>query len=163
MIGEWLRKFHAADIRWSERYLVRTPLHPGFWVRRRLSAAMTAECRRARGVLLDVGCGQKPYAPLFAPHITRYIGMEYAPGAGYRGNAADVCGDAAAIQTALDQLTAAQHKAAEALYRQQAPGGQGSQDSQGAQGSQDSQGSQDAQGAPKGDVIDAEVVDEGKQ
>jgi len=30
---------------------------------------------------------------------------------------------AAAIQRALDQLTAAQHKAAEALYKQQAPGG----------------------------------------
>ena len=33
--------------------------------------------------------------------------------------------DAAAIQQALDQLTAAQHKAAESLYKQQAPGGGG--------------------------------------
>jgi molecular chaperone DnaK len=33
--------------------------------------------------------------------------------------------DAAAIQQALDQLTAAQHKAAETLYKQQAPGGPG--------------------------------------
>jgi molecular chaperone DnaK len=79
--------------------------------------------------------------------------------------------DAAAIQSALDQLTAAQHRAAEALYKQQAPGaqGQGAQ-GQGAQG----QGSQESQGSPgpdasagaggaKGDVIDAEVVDEGKQ
>src|SRR5262249_16829494 len=34
--------------------------------------------------------------------------------------------NAAEIQRALDQLTAAQHKAAESLYRQQAPGGSGS-------------------------------------
>src|SRR5262249_60785431 len=34
--------------------------------------------------------------------------------------------NAAEIQRALDQLTAAQHKAAESLYRQQAPGGPGS-------------------------------------
>src|SRR6202171_473698 len=33
--------------------------------------------------------------------------------------------DASAIQKALDQLTAAQHKAAESLYKQQAPGGPG--------------------------------------
>jgi molecular chaperone DnaK len=65
--------------------------------------------------------------------------------------------DAAAIQRALDQLTAAQHKAAESLYRQQAAGG--------AAGATSGGGA--AQGQPgerkTGDVIDAEVVDEGKQ
>jgi molecular chaperone DnaK len=66
--------------------------------------------------------------------------------------------DGAAIQKALDQLTAAQHKAAEALYRQQgasanaAPGG----------GAGQTPPSGGATGEPKGDVIDAEVVDEGK-
>lgn len=97
MIGDWIRRIHAADIRWSERYLVRTPFHPGFWVRRRLSAAIASAAGQARGILLDVGCGQKPYAALFSGRTTRYVGMEYSPGAGYRGNAADVCGDAAAI------------------------------------------------------------------
>jgi molecular chaperone DnaK len=67
--------------------------------------------------------------------------------------------DAAAIQRSLDQLTAAQHKAAESLYRQSqgaaggaAPGADGgpSGESAGAE-------------SPKSDVIDAEVVDEGKQ
>src|SRR5471030_2768618 len=79
--------------------------------------------------------------------------------------------DAAAIQRALDQLTAAQHKAAESLYKQgAAAGGPG-----GAAGSGGAAGPGDAAGAggagsgstgstgPKGDVIDAEVVDEGKQ
>jgi molecular chaperone DnaK len=70
--------------------------------------------------------------------------------------------DAAAIQKALDQLTAAQHKAAEALYKQggAAPGGGagGPGDAAGAGGA----GASAESGAPKGDVIDAEVVDEGK-
>jgi molecular chaperone DnaK len=72
--------------------------------------------------------------------------------------------DASAIQKALDDLTAAQHKAAEALYRQQAPGAapggpQGGGD--GAAGQATSAGG-NAQ-SKSGDVIDAEVVDEGKQ
>src|SRR6516165_10613383 len=74
--------------------------------------------------------------------------------------------NAAEIQRALDQLTAAQHKAAESLYRQQAagsadgaPGGAGSAGATppGAGGSGAKPGSS------SGDVIDAEVVDEGKQ
>src|SRR5947209_6249998 len=70
--------------------------------------------------------------------------------------------DAAAIQQALDQLTAAQHKAAESLYKQQAPGaGAGGADA-GAGAGPEAPGA-GGSGAPKGDVIDAEVVDEGKQ
>jgi molecular chaperone DnaK len=70
--------------------------------------------------------------------------------------------DPAAVQQALEQLTAAQHKAAETLYKQQAPGG-------GAPGADSSQGEGPGQGGAssgprhsEGDVIDAEVVDEGK-
>jgi molecular chaperone DnaK len=65
--------------------------------------------------------------------------------------------DAAELQRALDQLTQAQHKAAEELYKSQAqagPTGAG----QAAGGGAAAPGSE----APKGDVIDAEVVDEGK-
>jgi molecular chaperone DnaK len=72
--------------------------------------------------------------------------------------------DAGEIQRALDQLTAAQHKAAESLYRQQAPGGPGPAgggDGAGA-GSGAPGGSSAGAGRPSGDVIDAEVVDEGK-
>ncbi len=73
--------------------------------------------------------------------------------------------DATAIQKALDQLTAAQHKAAESLYRQQAsgggaPGGDGPGAGPAGQAPGDSTGSQGGQ--KSGDVIDAEVVDEGK-
>jgi SAM-dependent methyltransferase len=31
---------------------------------------------RARGRLLDVGCGSKPYAAIFTPHVDEYVGLE---------------------------------------------------------------------------------------
>ncbi len=71
-------------------------------------------------------------------------------------------GDAGAISRAMDDLTAAQHKAAASLYQQAAPGGAGQ--SGGAGGPSAGQGHAGApgNGEAKGDVIDAEVVDEGK-
>jgi molecular chaperone DnaK len=74
--------------------------------------------------------------------------------------------DAAEVQRALDSLTAAQHKAAETLYKQQAPGGAapGGEGSAGAgPGGGASGGPSKPSGQADGDVIDAEVVDEGKQ
>ncbi len=71
--------------------------------------------------------------------------------------------DAAAIQRALDQLISAQHKAAETLYRQQAPGASGSGQPGGSGPSGHASGAGGQGGDAKGDVIDAEVVDEGKQ
>jgi molecular chaperone DnaK len=76
--------------------------------------------------------------------------------------------DSAAIQQALDQLTAAQHKAAESLYKQQGAGAPGGGGPGGASGAGDPSGGARGTGQPangpeaKGDVIDAEVVDEGK-
>jgi molecular chaperone DnaK len=71
--------------------------------------------------------------------------------------------DATAVQRALEQLTAAQHKAAETLYKQQAPGGgaPGPDPSDGAGGAGPG-GASSGSRQPEGDVIDAEVVDEGK-
>jgi molecular chaperone DnaK len=76
--------------------------------------------------------------------------------------------DAAAMTRAMEQLTQAQHKAAEALYKQGAAGSQGSSgapgapDSEGA-GSEGSGGAAGSGGGAQGDVIDAEVVDEEKK
>jgi molecular chaperone DnaK len=67
--------------------------------------------------------------------------------------------DAGELQRALDQLTQAQHKAAEALYRSQAQPGGGPGDGGAGQAGPSSGASSEA---PKGDVIDAEVVDEAK-
>jgi len=32
---------------------------------------------RAKGRLLDVGCGNKPYEPFFRPYVTEYLGIEH--------------------------------------------------------------------------------------
>jgi molecular chaperone DnaK len=71
-------------------------------------------------------------------------------------------GDASAIQRALDQLTSAQHKAAESLYKQQAAGGPAGGPAGGEAGGGAQTGGSPG-GGQTGDVIDAEVVDEGKQ
>jgi len=72
-------------------------------------------------------------------------------------------GDAAAIQKALDELTAAQHKAAESLYKQGgAAGAPGPDPAGGGPEGGASAGGGSASSEAKGDVIDAEVVDEGK-
>jgi molecular chaperone DnaK len=71
--------------------------------------------------------------------------------------------DTSTIQKTLDHLTNVQHKAAEALYRQQAASGAGAAGGSGGAAGQ-AAGGQESQGGQKtGDVIDAEVVDEGKQ
>jgi molecular chaperone DnaK len=74
--------------------------------------------------------------------------------------------DIAGMNRALEQLTQAQHRAAEALYKNAGAqaGSEGAQGSQGAPGagSEGSAGSPGSQGS-QGDVIDAEVVDEEKK
>jgi molecular chaperone DnaK len=71
--------------------------------------------------------------------------------------------DSAAIQRALDQLTSVQHKAAESLYKQGAAAGAGAGPGpSGDGGAAGAGGSTGSANEPKGDVIDAEVVDEGK-
>jgi molecular chaperone DnaK len=67
--------------------------------------------------------------------------------------------DVDALNRALEQLTQAQHKAAESLYRQQAPGAGGAGPTDGGASAG---GGQPSSEQKSGDVIDAEVVDEGK-
>jgi molecular chaperone DnaK len=68
--------------------------------------------------------------------------------------------DTAAMNRALEALTQAQHKAAEAMYRQQQQPGTGTPPGAGAG---PASGSQPGAGAQDGDVIDAEVVDDEKK
>ncbi len=68
--------------------------------------------------------------------------------------------DMAGISRGLEQLTAAQHRAAESLYRQGRPAG-GSEAS--GPGSSSESGSSGSSDQSKTDVIDAEVVDEEKR
>ena len=44
-----------------------------------LERLLHAVAPRARGRLLDVGCGDKAYEPWFRPFVTSYIGIEHAP------------------------------------------------------------------------------------
>jgi len=71
--------------------------------------------------------------------------------------------DIAGMNKAMEQLTQAQHKMAEALYKQSGTtaGAPGSEGAPGAEGS-GSTGAQGSAGSPggHGDVIDAEVVDD---
>jgi SAM-dependent methyltransferase len=54
---------------------------PTYAVRAPLAAWLESEARRAHTELgsyrvLDVGCGEKPYAPLFAPYAASYVGVD---------------------------------------------------------------------------------------
>ncbi len=69
--------------------------------------------------------------------------------------------DTTAMTRAMEQLTQAQHRAAEALYRQAGAGAGAGAGSSGSPGSSGSSGSGASPG--QGDVIDAEVVDEEKK
>lgn len=89
-----LRRIHDLDRRWTDELLGRTPFHSGFWVRRRLDAAVASCASLASGVLLDVGCGDKRYVSVFGSRVAQYWGLDYSPDSGYRGNRADVYGDA---------------------------------------------------------------------
>jgi SAM-dependent methyltransferase len=42
-----------------------------------LTKTLTELAPRARGQLLDVGCGQKPYEHLFRPYVDAYVGVEF--------------------------------------------------------------------------------------
>jgi molecular chaperone DnaK len=71
--------------------------------------------------------------------------------------------DIAAMNAGMDRLTAAQHKAAEALYRQQgAPGGGPSAGAQSGETDPGRGGNGGSGSSKDGDVIDAEVVDDKK-
>lgn len=88
-----VRKIHQKDIELMER-LSSTPFYSGFWNRVRIDGAIRHASSNAHGVLLDVGCGGKRYANVFAPFVKRYLGLEYSRDSGYRANLADFCADA---------------------------------------------------------------------
>lgn len=93
-IVQTVKNMQHKDLVWTDRNLSKTPFHTGFWVNKRIGDAIAAHAHLARGVLLDVGCGVKPYEKIFAPFVEKYYGTEYSSTSGFRGNRADVAGDA---------------------------------------------------------------------
>lgn len=94
-----LVRFQQKDIALMEK-LGKTPFYSGFWNRVRIDKAIAFAAQKSHGVLLDVGCGNKPYKSYFEPFVERHIGLEYSPESVYRGCAADVFGDAMRIPLA---------------------------------------------------------------
>jgi SAM-dependent methyltransferase len=57
----------------------RSPLNP-YWLELQwLRRSVEFLAPHARGRVLDVGCGERPYDELFRPHVTGYVGLEYPP------------------------------------------------------------------------------------
>lgn len=95
-----IRRIQQNDVVLTDKYLSRTPFHAGYWARKRLDNAIATHAHLAHGILLDVGCGAKRFEKEFTPFVEKYLGLEYSPESGYRGNLADFCGDAAALPLA---------------------------------------------------------------
>jgi SAM-dependent methyltransferase len=66
-----MRRLHS----WQKR----TAFNPYWLDVRHLQDAVARLAPFAKGVMFDVGVGERPYADLFAPHVTRYFGLEYPP------------------------------------------------------------------------------------
>ena len=74
--------------------------HPQWLAIRAQRAGMRDAATFASGVLIDVGCGVKPYASWFCPRVDAYVGLEYPVTAGRNGTPAskvDVFADALAL------------------------------------------------------------------
>lgn len=54
-----------------------TPLNPYWLESLYLRRAVADLAPSARGWMLDIGVGERPYADVFAPHVERYVGVEY--------------------------------------------------------------------------------------
>jgi ubiquinone/menaquinone biosynthesis C-methylase UbiE len=57
----------------------RSPLSPYWLDWKILRSAIEELAPHASGVMLDVGCSERPYGELFAPHVSRYVGLDYPP------------------------------------------------------------------------------------
>jgi SAM-dependent methyltransferase len=63
----------------------------------KLVAALERVRRHARGTLLDVGCGSRPFAPLFRGHAERYLGLDLPSSPDLTRGLPDVYADAMSL------------------------------------------------------------------
>lgn len=69
----------------GRRRLEPKPWWANYLLLRTLKAQLTAATARELGglrdlTMLDLGCGNRPYEPLFTPFVKEYVGVDYAPG-----------------------------------------------------------------------------------
>lgn len=76
-----IERMRRADAHWCEA---------DYLAKRVMLADLKASRQFARGRLLDVGCGNKPYADLFGPYVQSYIGVDSDPHHSRPDVAADV-------------------------------------------------------------------------
>lgn len=72
-------------------------------VHRILHKRMRSIAGRAQGILVDLGCGHRPYEPLFSNSVERYIGFDLNPDR-YGPGEVDVVSDSAALPLAADSV-----------------------------------------------------------
>ncbi len=94
---ELIKNVQRQDVQLNARHISKTPFHAAYWVHHRIRQGILEHSHYAKGTLLDVGCGVKPYKAAFAPFVDIHLGIEYSPDSGYIGNLADFCADAAAL------------------------------------------------------------------
>ena len=92
------KRIHNYDIYFQNKYLRYTPFHPCFWSHFMLFKSIKSFSHLAKGHLLDIGCGNKPYEKIFSKYIISYIGLEINQDVKYFGNRADVYGDAKSLK-----------------------------------------------------------------
>ena len=92
------KKIHNYDIYLQNTYLRYTPFHPCFWSHFKLFTAIKSISHYAKGDLLDIGCGNKPYAKILSKYIISYTGLEINQEVKYFGNRADVYGNAKSLK-----------------------------------------------------------------
>ncbi len=64
-------------IRWVLPYIKHSPLDPGFINRNSIRKFLKNSLNRIQGLLLEVGCGEKEFTDILAPHISEYVGLEH--------------------------------------------------------------------------------------
>ena len=82
-IVQTLREVQLKDIVWTDRNLSKMPFHTAFWVQKRIGGAIAAHAHLAHGVLLDVGCGLKPYEKFLRRMSKNITARNTRPKAGF--------------------------------------------------------------------------------
>jgi SAM-dependent methyltransferase len=65
-----------SNSRQLKRRLKKTILHPRYLSNKAIVHGLTQAAPYAKGIMLDIGCGYKPYVKLFAPYVDKHIGAD---------------------------------------------------------------------------------------